>query len=131
LWLRVTKYGPMIHLPRKLAYWRLHASNLTTSTKRLEMAEERITLLRKLFTDPDEIADPDLVRRAYAAAHSAAAAILGRADADEARKHLRTMARLAPELSANLPPNMAYYPTVWPDVEGPVRAATSLEDVNG
>jgi len=121
----------MIHLPRKLAYWRLHGSNLTTSTKRREMAEERITLMRRLFTDPNETANPDLVRKAYAAAHAAAAAILGRADAAEARKHLRAMARLAPELAANLPPNMATYPEIWPPAEESAMAANGPAHVDG
>jgi GT2 family glycosyltransferase len=117
LWLRATRHGPMIHLSRKLAYWRLHASNLTTSTRRREMAAERIMVMRKLFMDPCEPTDPDLVRKAYAAAHAAAAAILGRDDAEEARKHLRAMSRLDPDLAANLPPNMTSYPQIWPSLE--------------
>jgi hypothetical protein len=113
LCLRATKHGPMIHLPRKLAYWRLHGSNLTTSSKRLEMAAERIALIRKLSMDPHEAGDRELVRKTYAAA----AAILGRDEAVEARKHLRPMTQLAPELIANLPPNMASYPQIWPPAE--------------
>lgn len=115
LWLRATRHGPMMHVPRRLAWWRLHESNLTTSTKRINMAHERILLLDKLFSESDEPADVETKRRAYGAAHAAAAAILGRREADEARKHLRRAAQLVPEFMANLPPNMATYPAVWPE----------------
>lgn len=116
LWLRATRYGGMIHLPYKLAYWRLHASNLTTSDRRRQMAQERITLIEKLFMSPDEDTSPEVFSQAYAAASLAAAAILGRAESEEAIRHLKIASDLAPQLLKNLPPNMATYPELWPPV---------------
>jgi GT2 family glycosyltransferase/glycosyltransferase involved in cell wall biosynthesis len=115
LWLRATAFGPMIHLPHKLAYWRLHGANLTTSDKRRQMADERIRLLQRLFLDPAEQDRSGPFRdTAFAAAHLAAAAILGQAESAEALRHLREAERLDPALLQNLPPNMAGYPAVWP-----------------
>lgn len=114
LWLRATAFGPMVRIPRRLAYWRLHGSNLTTSNKRLLMAEERLRLVDRLFADPAEPADRDDRRIAYAAAHLAAAAILGQAEPGPAFAHLEQARRLEPQLLTNLPPNMASYPAVWP-----------------
>ena len=117
LWLRATKYGPMIHLPRKLAYWRLHASNLTSSERRKQMARERLLLIEKFFRDPEEQWQPDVVRRTYASAHLVAAAILGRAEPQESLRWLRCAEKLAPGCSKNLPANMAGYPALWPGTE--------------
>jgi GT2 family glycosyltransferase len=117
LWLRATKYGPMIHLPRKLAYWRLHTSNLTSSEQRTLMARERLRLIEKFFRDPEEQWQPDVVRRAYASAHLAAAAILGRAEPRELPRWLRCAEKLAPGCSTNLPANMAGYRALWRETE--------------
>jgi GT2 family glycosyltransferase len=115
LWLRATAFGPMIHLPRKLAYWRLHASNLTTSDRRLQMAQERIRLIDKFYMDPGERQRSDAFRdTAYAAANLAAAAILGKAEPEQAALHLRQAERLDPSLLRSLPPNMVSYPELWP-----------------
>ena len=120
-WLRLTARGPMLLIPRKLASWRLHQTNLTKSTQRREMAEERIRLIDRLFADPEERARSAGDRRtAYAAAHLAAAALLGDVCAEAAMKHLSCAAGLDGELCRHLPPNMADYPSVWP--EGYVRA---------
>jgi len=117
LWLRATLLGPMIHLPRKLAFWRLHPSNETSSDQGVARAAERVTLIQKLFTNPAEHlvwsrADRD---RALAAAHLAAATIAGRGNRDTALCHLSLAANLAPDLLSNLPPNMVGYPPLWPD----------------
>ena len=115
LWLRATAHGPMIHLPQRLAFWRLHASNLTTSEKNLKMANERITLMDKFFADPDErLRSAKYRSTAYAAAHLAAAAILGEADPDQALIHISRSRGLDPSVITNLPPNMVGYPSVWP-----------------
>lgn len=115
LWLRATALGEMIHLPRKLAYWRLHTSNLTTSDRRLQMAAERIRLIDRFYMDADErVRSASFRHTAYAAAHLAAAAILGNAEADEAMRHLNAAEQLDPRLLSNLPPNMSGYPDVWP-----------------
>jgi GT2 family glycosyltransferase/glycosyltransferase involved in cell wall biosynthesis len=114
LWLRATRYGRMIHLPLKLAYWRLHDSNLTTSDRRRQLAQERLTLIEKLFMDPAEESVAEVFPKAYAAASLAAAAILGRTEPDEAIRHLKTAMKLAPDLMKNLPVNMAGYPDLWP-----------------
>lgn len=125
LWLRATACGPMLHLPQKLAYWRLHTSNLTTSDRRRQMADERIRLIDKLFLDPAEEKRSGAYRAtAYAAAHLAAAAILGKAESEAALSHLAEARRLDPELLKNLPPNMAGYPAVWPDVPTPADEAS-------
>ena len=114
LWLRATKYGQMVHLPQKLAYWRLHGLNLSNSNRLRQMAQERITLLEKFFMDPEEDWILDVRNRAYAAANLAAGAILGRAEPDEAIRCLAQAAQLAPDLMENLPANMAGYPELWP-----------------
>ena len=114
LWLRATKYGPMVHLPQKLAYWRLHAANLTTSNRRRQMAQERLSIAEKFFMDPEEHWSSEVRSHTYAAANLAAAAILGRAEPDEAIRCLVRAAKLAPHLMKNLPANMAGYPELWP-----------------
>jgi glycosyltransferase involved in cell wall biosynthesis len=115
LWIRATFYGPMIHLPYKLAYWRLHTSNFTNYSKRRQMADERILLIDRFFSDPQERVRSGAFRHtAYAAAHLAASAIIGKEDPQETKRHLREAARLDPDLVDNLPPNMAGYPALWP-----------------
>lgn len=115
LWLRATAFEPMIHLPHKLAYWRLHTSNLTTSDRRLQMARERIRLMDKFYMDPEERERSGAFRdTAYAAANLAAAAILGKAEPEQAALHLRQAERLDPGLLRSLPPNMVSYPELWP-----------------
>jgi GT2 family glycosyltransferase/glycosyltransferase involved in cell wall biosynthesis len=115
LWLRATAHGDMKHLPHKLAYWRLHATNLTTSDKRVQMAEERMLLLKKFYRDPEEAARSSALRHtAFAAAHLAAAAILSHAEPERCRIHLREAENLDPDLLRNLPANMAAYPSLWP-----------------
>lgn len=115
LWLRATAFGPMIHLPHKLAYRRLHGANLTNSDKRLQMAAERIRLIDRFFTDPAEaVRSGEFRHTAYAAAHLAAAAFLGTDEAAEAIRHIEEAERLDAGLLHNLPPNMATYPEIWP-----------------
>jgi glycosyltransferase involved in cell wall biosynthesis len=117
LWLRATLLGPMIHLPRKLAFWRLHPSNETSSDQGAARAAERVTLIEKFFTNTAEQqvwsrSDRD---RALAAAHLAAATIAGRGNRDTALRHLSLAADLDPDLMSDLPPNMVGYPALWPD----------------
>lgn len=116
LWLRISALGPFIHLPNRLALWRLHGTNLTTSTRRREMAAERITLIDRFFANPDErswtMADRNT---AYAAAHLAAAALLGREESQLAMDHLAKAAKLNPKMIDDRPPNMSGYPGVWPE----------------
>ncbi len=116
LWLRVSALGHFIHLPHRLALWRLHGTNLTTSGRRREMAEERIRLMERFFRNPEErgwsAADRDT---AWAAAHLAAAATLGGDGAGPALQHLARAAALAPDLLDDLPANMAGYPDAWPE----------------
>jgi GT2 family glycosyltransferase/glycosyltransferase involved in cell wall biosynthesis len=115
LWLRATAHGDMKHLPHKLAYWRLHTANLTTSDKRVQMAEERMLLLKKFYRDPEEAArSAGLRKTAFAAAHLAAAAILSHAEPERCLSHLREAENLDPDLLRNLPPNMAGYAALWP-----------------
>ena len=52
MWIRATRHGEMIHIPEKLAYWRHHQSNATTSQRQANMAEERLRLARKTLSDP-------------------------------------------------------------------------------
>jgi GT2 family glycosyltransferase/glycosyltransferase involved in cell wall biosynthesis len=115
LWLRATKFGPMIHIPRTLAYWRLHPTNATSSDQGLARAHERLKLVEKFFSNPSEQtwsqADRD---RAFAAAHLAAAAIAGRANPDAALRYLKRAAELDSSLVSELPPNMQGYPMLWP-----------------
>lgn len=115
LWLRATAHGDLVHLPRKLAYWRLHGANLTTSDRRILMADERIHLMDRLFADPVEPATAAERRAAYAAAHLAAAAIIGRSDAPAALGHIARAKKFDPGVMKRLPPNMAGYPAVWPE----------------
>jgi hypothetical protein len=115
LWLRATAYGRLVHIPRTLAYWRLHATNLTGSERRVERAQERVTLIEKFFSDSAEQARSGQDRdRAFAAAHFAAAAIAGPTDPEIGLEHLRKAKRFDPELIRELPPNMLGYPDVWP-----------------
>lgn len=115
-WLRLTAHGPLLHIPRKLAYWRLHQANLTNSSRRREMADERIRLVDRLFADPEEEVRSALDRRtAYAAAHLCAAALLNRSDDARALHHLSSAAELDGDLCRDLPPNMTDYPPCWPD----------------
>jgi glycosyltransferase involved in cell wall biosynthesis/GT2 family glycosyltransferase len=115
LWLRATKFGPMIHIPRTLAYWRLHPTNATSSDQGVARAHERLKLVEKFFSDPSEQtwsqADRD---RAFAAAHLAAAAIAGRANPDAALRYLKRAAELDSSLVSELPSNMQGYPMLWP-----------------
>lgn len=114
-WLRLTAHGPLLQISRKLAYWRLHQSNLTNSSRRREMADERIRLLDRLFADPEEQARSTADRRtAYAAAHLCAAALLNGCDEARALQHLSSAAELDGDLCRDLPPNMTGYPPFWP-----------------
>lgn len=116
LWLRATAHGPMIHLPAPLAEWRLHASNLTTATKRREMARERVSMIEKILRDPSGPRLPrELKARARAAAGYAAAAILGREHSRRASACLVASAALSRRFTEALPANMQGYPQVWPD----------------
>ena len=116
LWLRATKFGPMIHIPRTLAYWRLHPTNATSSDQGVARAQERVRLVEKFFSNPLERhwSEPDR-NRAFAAAHLAAAAIAGRANPDAALHHLKQSAEFDSSLVFDLPPNMQGYPTLWPE----------------
>jgi glycosyltransferase involved in cell wall biosynthesis/GT2 family glycosyltransferase len=116
LWLRATRFGRMIHLPLKLAYWRLHPANETSSDQGIERAAERVALIEKFLSDPVEQAWCQADRnRALAAAHLAAAVIAGRGNRDAALHHLALAVDLDAALLHNLPPNMAGYPAVWPE----------------
>jgi len=116
LWLRATRFGPMIHLPRKLAYWRSHPTNATSFDQGMARAAERVALIQKFLSDPAEQgwcqADRD---RALASAHLAAAAIAGRGNRDAALHHLAVAIDLDAALVHELPPNMAGYPALWPE----------------
>jgi len=117
LWLRATRLGRMIHLPRKLAFWRLHPSNETSSDQGAARAAERVTLIEKLLANPaeQEVWSQGDRDRALAAAHLAAATIAGRGNRDTALRHLALAADLDAGLLSNLPPNMIGYPALWPD----------------
>jgi hypothetical protein len=115
MWVRVTRYGDMVHIPEKLAYWRLHDTNLTTDINRVDMAAERIRFANKILSDPNEpLLSPTVRSKIGAGAHLAAAAILGRKNPTRAGLHLFRAGQLSPCLAKNLPPNMSGYPAVWP-----------------
>jgi GT2 family glycosyltransferase/glycosyltransferase involved in cell wall biosynthesis len=130
MWLRASAFGDFIHIPRNLGIWRLHQKSATVAASRLRMARERIRLLQKFYRDPAARERHGGIRAtAVAAAHLAAAAILGRAEEQRAMAHLAYAAMLDPELARNLPPNMARYPQAWPpDAE---RALAVGRDARG
>src|SRR5262249_25256607 len=115
MWLRAGALGDLIHIPRSQGIWRLHQKSATVSASRRRMAGERIRLLQNFYRDPAEQARHGGIRAAaFAAAHLAAAAILGRKDARHAMVHLACAAALDPVLPHSLPPNMTGYPQAWP-----------------
>jgi glycosyltransferase involved in cell wall biosynthesis len=115
MWVRVTRCGDMVHIPEKLAYWRLHDTNLTTDINRIDMAAERLRFAKKILSDSDEpLHSPAIRSEMAAAAHLAAAAILGRKNPIRAGLNLFRAAQLSPDLASRLAPNMTGYPAVWP-----------------
>jgi GT2 family glycosyltransferase/glycosyltransferase involved in cell wall biosynthesis len=115
MWLRAGALGDFVHIPRSQGIWRLHQKSATVSASRRRMAHERIRLLQKFYSDPAEQARHGGIRAtAFAAAHLAAAAILGPTEARHAMVHLSCAAALDPVLPHSLPPNMTGYPQAWP-----------------
>jgi GT2 family glycosyltransferase/glycosyltransferase involved in cell wall biosynthesis len=115
MWLQASALGDFIHIPRNQGIWRLHQKSTTVAASRLRMARERIRLVRKFYRDPEaRERHGDTKATAFAAAHLAAAAILGRTENLRAMVHLAYAAALDPALPQNLPPNMAGYPQAWP-----------------
>jgi GT2 family glycosyltransferase/glycosyltransferase involved in cell wall biosynthesis len=115
MWLRASALGDFIHIPRNQGIWRLHQKSTTVAASRFRMARERIRLVQKFYRDPEaRERHADTRATAFAAAHLAAAAILGRTENLRAMLHLAYAAALDPALPQNLPPNMAGYPQAWP-----------------
>jgi glycosyltransferase involved in cell wall biosynthesis len=57
LWLRLSRVGRFIRVEEPLACWRRHGGSLTVAERGREMADERLRILDRLFT---EEADPEL-----------------------------------------------------------------------
>jgi glycosyltransferase involved in cell wall biosynthesis len=53
-WLRLSRQGPFLHLDKNLAQWRYHENSTSISKRNLDMAEERIAVIRE-FLEENEI----------------------------------------------------------------------------
>lgn len=91
-WLRLGMYGQFARIPKTLATFRVHSDSASVSARGVQMAEEHIRLVNKVYSDPDLPREALSVRRqAFAWAHHEAGVTCGRAHVKAAKHYCRAV----------------------------------------